>query len=317
MYYILTLIVFCLDGKYEKNSTNIYVILNRWVDKKKQQVSHQVIITDIFHLTQYDSCLCLILVIVFNCIMSACEHICLDLVVHISQYGTLRVYSYVWKNMIMCMFLCACMHAWGKRALCCMSECTFSVSLRGCVCAHVCLNDGGGGRAGIKHTRSTSQRLGGPSPALMATHVNPTTQKIGQWNTTHTHRHIYIHTHAPVSTQRITVCQSRQCLVARLRPTFNTATHIYPRNRHVLWTGTTGLRAGQRGIATVTPPPSLTLWPPPLCMLPHIHAKKTSTLMLLGSCSCQRRSSCKDYTGCGFNSTPHNSSSEKNTHWEK
>lgn len=155
-----------------------------------------------------------------------------------------------------------CMHAWGKCALCCMSECTFSVSLRGCVCAHVCLYDGGGGRAGIKHTRSTSQRLGGPSPALMATHVNPTTQKIGQWNTTRTHRHIYIHTHAPVSTQRITVCQSRQCLVARLRPTFNTATHIYPRNRHVLWTGTTGLRAGQRGIATVTPPPSLTLWPP-------------------------------------------------------
>lgn len=40
---------------------------------------------------------------------------------------------------------------------------------------------------GFKHTRSTSQRLGGPSPALMATHVNPTIQKMGQWNTTHSH----------------------------------------------------------------------------------------------------------------------------------
>lgn len=100
------------------------------------------------------------------------------------------------KNMIMCMF-CVCTHAWEECVLCC-AVCLNALSvvcLPGCVCAHVCLYDGGGGRAGIKHTRSTSERLGGPSPALMATHVNPTTQKIGQWNTTHSHTDIHTHIH--------------------------------------------------------------------------------------------------------------------------
>lgn len=115
--------------------------------------------------------------------------------------------------------VCAVLYVWVHSLLVCMD-----------VCAHVCLYDGGGGRAGIKQTRSTSQRLGGPSPALMATYVNPTTPK-NRSVEHNTHRDAQT-THAPVSTQRITVCQARHCLVARLRPTLITAMHIFPRNRH-------------------------------------------------------------------------------------
>lgn len=35
-----------------------------------------MIITDILHSTQTDSSLCLLVVNVFDCFMSACEHIC-------------------------------------------------------------------------------------------------------------------------------------------------------------------------------------------------------------------------------------------------
>lgn len=91
----------------------------------------------------------------------------------------------------------ASMHERSVRCTVCLNAISVSVSVDVCACAHVCLYDGGGGRAGIKHTRSTSQRLGGPSPALVATHVNPTTQKIGQWNTTlsHTETHTRRYTH--------------------------------------------------------------------------------------------------------------------------
>lgn len=117
------------------------------------------------------------------------------------------------------------------------------------------------------------------------------------------------HADAPVSTQRITVCQSRQCLVAHLQHALNTTTLIYQRNRHVLWTGTTGLGMGQKGKATGPPPSrSLTLCPPR-------HA--ASHLCQKNFCSEAQEPflsvtySCKDYTGRGFHSSPHNSSGEK------
>lgn len=67
------------------------------------------------------------------------------------------------------------------------------------VCAHVCPYDGGRwgawgwvARAGIKHARSTSQRLGGPSPALTATHVKPRLHGKKKWvsGTQRTRAHI-------------------------------------------------------------------------------------------------------------------------------
>lgn len=228
-----------------------------------------MIITDIFHSTQNDSCLCLLVVIIFDC-MSAygCSHF--SICKNESAFICL-------KNTIICMFLCASMR---KRSVCCtvcLTALSVSVSARMCVRACMPVRRRGG-RAGIKHTRSTSQRLGGPSPALMATHVNSKNRSVEHNTLTHTD----IHTHAPVSTQRITVCQSRQCLVACLRPTLNTTTHIFPRNRQVLWTGTTGLRTGQKGIATVTPHHHSSLH-----ATSHLCKKKTSALKLR-SCFCQK-----------------------------
>lgn len=81
------------------------------------------------------------------------------------------------KNKIMCMPVSASMHDRSVCCIVCLNAFSVSVSVDVCVRTHVCLLDGGGGRAGIKHTRSTSQRLGGPSPALMATHVNATSIK--------------------------------------------------------------------------------------------------------------------------------------------
>lgn len=121
-------------------------------------------------------------------------------------------------------------------------------------------------------------------------HVNPTTPKIGQWNTTlsqtrrnknlkSTYNYINIYTHrerqtrASVSTQTISVCQSRQCLVARLRPAFNTTTHIFLQHRHVPWTGTTGLRRKKKHPSN----------PSPLSIACHLASTpiKTSTLETL------------------------------------
>lgn len=187
----------------------------------------------------------------------------------------------------------------------CMSDCTFSICLRGCVCAHVCLCDGGGGRAGIKHTRSTSQRLGGPSPALMATHVNPTTQKIGQWNTTHSRTQMYTHMHQ-VSTQRITVCQSRQCLVARLRPYVQHCHAHLPaeQTRPLDWNNRIK-NGAERNSDSEAPHPLCDPLPPP-----SLHA--TSHLCHKNFCSEDQElfasrdvaTPCKDYTSCGFHSTP-------------
>lgn len=80
------------------------------------------------------------------------------------------------KNKITCMPVCASMHDGSVCCIVCLSAFSVSVSVDVCVCTHVCPLDGGG-RAGIKHTRSTSERLGGPSPALMATHVNASSIK--------------------------------------------------------------------------------------------------------------------------------------------
>lgn len=146
--------------------------------------------------------------------------------VRISLHARMELCSYVWIN-INYVFVCAAVHTKSVRCTVCLTALSLSVCVD--VCAHVCLYDGGGGRAGIKQTRSTSQRLGGPSPALMATYVNPTTPK-NRSVEHNTHRDAQT-THAPVSTQRA-VCQARHCLVARLRPTFNTAMHIFPRNRY-------------------------------------------------------------------------------------
>lgn len=171
----------------------------------------------------------------------------------------------------------------------CMSDCTFCICLHGRVCvrAHGRLYDGEGEEEveelGLKPTRSTSQRLGGPSPALMATHVNPTTPK-NRSVEHNTRTDIYTQRERDARMHRYQLKESQSasrasCLVARLRPTFNTATHIFLRHRHVLWTGTTGLRTGQKGIAT---------GPPFLC-LPASHApshpcqKKTEKKLLLWS----------------------------------
>lgn len=180
---------------------------------------------------------------------------------------------YVCARVCVCLCVQACVReVWG----CTVCLTTLTICLHGCVCVCVCtcspVQRRGVEELGLKRTRSTSQRLGGPSPALVP-HVNPTTPKIGQWNTTlsqtrrnkilkNTYIYInnYIHTErqtrASVSTQRITVCQSRQCLVARLRPAFNTTTHIFLQHRHVPWTGTTGLRRKKNTPPTQAPSPS-------------------------------------------------------------
>lgn len=133
-------------------------------------------------------------------------------------------------------------------------------------------------------------------------HVNPTTPKIGQWNTTlsqtrrnkilkSTYNYINIYTHterqtrASVSTQTISVCQSRQCLVARLRPAFNTTTHIFLQHRHVPWTGTTGLRRKKK--TPLQPKPPLHRMPP------RIYANKNFYSWNPGAISCNRRTSGK------------------------
>lgn len=213
----------------------------------------------------------------------------------------------------MCVFS-VCVQACMSEVCAGLSECTLAVCLRGCVYAHVCLHDGGGGRAWIKHTRSTSERLGGPSPAPMATHVNPTNQKIGQWNTTHSHTQTDIHTCTSINSKN----HSLPVAPVPCRPS---ATHVQHRHAHLPSEQTRPLdwnnriKNGAERKSDTYPPPSLPIRPfaPLPCMLPRIYAKKTSALEL-GSCSCQRRSPCKDYAGCGFHSTPHNSSSERNTH---
>lgn len=162
-------------------------------------------------------------------ITSESEHIWLHLVALISLYGRLRVQWDVQKTRLWaCLRVQACMREVCAALYASLNALSLSAGVD--VCAHVCPYDGGRwgawgwvARAGIKHARSTSQRLGGPSPALTATHVKPRLhgkKKMGQWNTTHSRTH-RIHTRAPVSTQRITVCQSRQCLVACLRPAFS------------------------------------------------------------------------------------------------
>lgn len=128
----------------------------------------------------------------------------------------------------------------------------------------------------------------------MATHVTDY-PKIGQWNTTHretdahAHTRVYTHTHthnthAHTYMHRYQLEESEpcQCRVACLRPAFNAATHIFPQNRHVLWTGTTGLRSGQKGRETVpSPPPSHPPWPPapppPLNATSHLRQTEKRT----------------------------------------
>lgn len=85
--------------------------------------------------------------------------------------------------------VCAVLYVW-KRFQC--------LSVEMCVCARVRMYDGGGGRAGIKHARSTSQRLGGP-PSCSHGHTckldYPKNRSV-EHNTL-----AQIDTHAPVSTQ--------------------------------------------------------------------------------------------------------------------
>lgn len=141
-----------------------------------------------------------------------------------------------------------------------------------------------GGRGGCRW-KSWDQHhtnWGGPSPAPISTHV-PDYAKIGQWNTTQRNRrtctHEYTCTHAHAHTHRLTnmhryqleESEPCQCRVVCLRPAFNAATHIFPQNRHVLWTGTTGLRSGQKGGERErdSPPlPPLPTLPDPLLHLP-------------------------------------------------
>lgn len=175
----------------------------------------------------------------------------------------------------------------------CMSDCTFSICLHGRVCAHMdaCMMERGEEEVeelGLKPTRSTSQRLGGPSPALMATHVNPTTPK-NRSVEHNTRTDIYTHserrTHAPVSTQRITVCQSRQL------PCRPSATHVQHCHTHLPAAQTRPLDWNNRikngternsDRTPLSPPACLT------CSLTSMPKKKKK--LLLWRCSCQEMS---------------------------
>lgn len=106
----------------------------------------------------------------------------------------------------------------------------------------------------------------------------PDYPKIGQWNTTqqtHMHTHGYIHTHTHMHQYQLEESEPCQCRVACLRPAFNAATHIFPQNRHVLWTGTTGLRSGQKGRETA---PRLPPYHPPWPSAPPPSLNATSNL---------------------------------------
>lgn len=91
--------------------------------------------------------------------------------------------------------VCVCRHAWEKCVLYCMSESDFSVCQWRCVCVYMCVRAcarimEGGGRAGIKHARSTSQRLGGP-PSCYHGHTckldYPKNRSVEHNTLTHTH----------------------------------------------------------------------------------------------------------------------------------
>ena len=136
--------------------------------------------------------------------------------------------------------------------------------------------------------------------------------KIGQWNTTHretdAHAHIWVHTHTNMRRYQLEESEPRQRRVACLRPAFNAAAHIFPQNRHVLWTGTTGLRSGQKGRETVpSPPPSHPPWPPAPPPPPPLNAPSHL-------CQKEKTKKKKLQPRSGFCSTFHDSSRQKHTH---
>lgn len=134
----------------------------------------------IFHASQNDSCPCHTVIIAVVSITSESEHIWLHLVALISLYGRLRVQWDVQKTRLgACLRVQACMREVCAALYASLNALSLSVGVdvRACARIYACMMEGGGGegvaRAGIKHARSTSQRLEGPSPALTATHVNP------------------------------------------------------------------------------------------------------------------------------------------------
>lgn len=180
----------------------------------------------------------------------------------------------------MCVFS-VCVQACMSEVCAGLSECTLAVCLRGCVYAHVCLHDGGGGRAWIKHTRSTSERLGGPSPAPMATHVNPTNQKIGQWNTTHSHTQTDIHTCTSINSKN----HSLPVAPVPCRPS---ATHVQHRHAHLPSEQTRPLdwnnriKNGAERKSDTSPPPLPSLYDP-LPPFPACYLVSTPKKLLLWS----------------------------------
>lgn len=124
------------------------------------------------------------------------EHMWPDLVVHICLYGRRKVIWYVWTKQD-CVYVCK--YAWGKCVLYCMSECAFNVCQSVCVMClctrmYACTMEGVE-ELGLCARDQHHSYWGGLSPALVATHVNPATPKIGQWNTTYRRAHIGTHVH--------------------------------------------------------------------------------------------------------------------------
>lgn len=146
--------------------------------------------------------------------------------------GCSHVSIWTTENALICVRIeilrvCVCRHAWEKCVLYCMSESDFSVCqwrcVRVCVRACACMMEGVE-ELGLSMRDQHHSDWEDPRPALMATHVNSTTPK----NRSVEHNTLtQIDTHAPVSTQRIAVCQSRQCLVAP------SATHVQHCHAHL------------------------------------------------------------------------------------
>lgn len=142
--------------------------------------------------------------------------------------------------------LCSCAGVHEKSVV------QYEPALSACGCAHVWRYDGGGGRARIKQTRSTSQPLGGPCSHGHT--CKPSSPKIGQWN-----KHSL--THTPESTQRI--IEWPQSFCAAMSPA-QTSPHRK------------GTSSGLEQPDYDHPHPST--FRTPLCMAPHIYSTKTCAL---------------------------------------
>lgn len=108
--------------------------------KKKQEASHQMIITDILHPRLTAACASSWLLYLIVSWVRVSTYV-LNLAAHFSLYGRKRVYSYVCKNTIMCVF-CVCRHAWEKCVPGCLGALSPSVCVDVCMRMYACMMEG-------------------------------------------------------------------------------------------------------------------------------------------------------------------------------